>query len=337
MITLQPSWATPQSTTVTSFSKDSVSYRTIPINQPVVEGKRQSVYPQTQKTLDVFNDIDMPMTIQNFKNVDKAVNKKGKGKEIIETLDQPLASTSSAPLAACISSPVDKPLIWCTDEEMFDIPPPKTIEEATIIEDPYNFDESDDNDGSGPRQIGSNKYIHGWGDTLDEDIAEAAGFDSGYVNERQLTSISSPNIYSHTKKSAFLAENITEQDLRSICNSLNKYDVHASSCEKCKGQINKDDCQWIMDSGASKHFTPVLSDFADFQPYNGPKLTTASVKAPLQIKGEGTVFLTHTVTNKSGTKKEKITRFFLVYNIPGMILRLMSLEELLINGCEVQC
>src|SRR5260221_14790104 len=147
MIKLQPSQATPQSTTVASFSKDLVSYCTVPLNQPVVEGKQQSVYPQTQKTLDVFNDIDMPMIIQNFKNVDKAVNKKGKSKEIVETLEQPLASTSSAPLAARISSPVNKPLIWCTNEEMFNIPPPKTIEEAMIVEDPYNFNESDDDDG----------------------------------------------------------------------------------------------------------------------------------------------------------------------------------------------
>ncbi len=210
---LQPSQATLQSTMVVSFSKDSVSYCTVPINQPVVEGKRQSVYPQTQKTLDVFKDVDMPMTVQNFKNVDKAVNKKGKGKEIVKMLEQPLASTSSASLATRISSPVDKPLIWCTNEEMFNIPPPKTIEEAMIVEDPYNFDESEDDDSSGLRQIDPNKYIHSWGDTLDNDIAEAAGFDSGYKNERQVTSISSPNIYSHTKKSTFLAGNITEQDL----------------------------------------------------------------------------------------------------------------------------
>src|SRR5258705_1413306 len=194
-----------------------------------------------QKTLDVFQDINMPMTIQNFKNVDKAVNKKGKSKEIVETLEQPLASTSSAPLAVCISSPVDESLIWCTNEEMFNIPPPKTIEEATIIEDPYNFNELDEDNGTGSKQIGF--YSYGWGDTLDNNIAEAAGFDSGYINERQVTSISSPSVYSHMKKSTFLARNITEQDLRSICNLLNKYDVHPSSCEKCKGQINKDNCQ----------------------------------------------------------------------------------------------
>src|SRR5258707_9603845 len=91
-----------------------------------------------------------------------------------------------------------------------------------------------------------------------------------------------------------------------------------------------------MDSGASKQFTPVLSDFADFQPYDGLKLTTAAVKAPLQIKGEGTVFLTHTVMNKSGTKREVITCFSPVYHVPGMSIRLMSLGELLLNGCVVR-
>jgi len=92
----------------------------------------------------------------------------------------------------------------------------------------------------------------------------------------------------------------------------------------------------IMDSGASKHFTPVLSDFADFTPYNGPKLQTAAVKAPLQIKGEGTVFLTHNVTSKSGITREVVTCFFPVYHVPGMSIRLMSFGELLLNSCEVR-
>jgi len=308
---LQPSQVTSQLTTVTSFSKNSVSYRTVPINQPVVKGKCKSIFPQVQRTPDIFKDLDEPMTVQNFKNIDKAVNKKRKAKEInMESPEQPLTSTSSAPLVTRISSPVEEPLIWCTDEEMFNVAPPKMVKDATIIkEDPYHFNESDDSDGC-PAQVGSSKY--GWGDMSDDDIAEAASFDSSYINERQVTSNSSPNTFSLTKKSIFLAGNVTEQDLHSICNSLNKYSVHASSCEKCKGhEHNKDECQWIMDSGASKHFTLVLSNFADFTPYNGPKLQTAAVKALLQIKGEGTVFLTHKVTSKSGIIREVVTRFFL--------------------------
>jgi transposase InsO family protein len=335
MIALQPSRVTPQSTTVASFSKDSVTYRAVPINQPVVTGKRTSAFPESQRTLDAFKDVDMPMTVQNFKNVDKAVNNKGKGKEVVKPLEQSLASTSSAPLSHRLSSPTNEPLIWCTDEEMYDVAPPKTVEDATIMEeDPYNFDESDeDHDGTCPKQIGS----YGWGDTLDADIAEAAGFDTGFMNERQVTSALSLNINSLMQQSAFSAGVVTEQDLHTICSSINKYSVHAANCAKCKGNKNdKDNCQWIMDSGASKHFTPVLSDFADFTPYDGPKLQTAAVKAPLQIKGEGTVFLTHKVTSKSGSTKEIVTRFYPVYHVPGMSVRLMSFGELLQNGCEVR-
>jgi len=42
------------------------------------------------------------------------------------------------------------------------------------------------------------------------------------------------------------------------------------------------------------------------------------------------------VTNKSGITREVVTRFFPVYHVPGMSVRLMSFGELLLNGCEVQ-
>ena len=157
MIALQPSRVTPQSnTTVASFSKDKISYHTVPLDRPIVKGNRKSVFRQTQKTLDVFKNIDSPMTVQNFKNVDLVVNRKGKGKEIVkESPEQPLASSSSASLAQRISSPADETLIWNTDDEMLaDLAPPtpKMVEEPmTIEEDPYNFDESDvDEDGMCP-------------------------------------------------------------------------------------------------------------------------------------------------------------------------------------------
>jgi transposase InsO family protein len=249
------------------------------------------------------------------------------------TPEQSLATNPSIPLTARITSP-DPILSWITDEELYDEPLPKTIEDIAMPEDPYHFDESDEDEGNG-----KSYYVGdlGWGDTVDNDIAEAAGFDSGFVNERQVFLDSNQNIYSHTEKSAFLAGNATEQELFIISNSLNKYNVHASSCEKCKeNKMSNEDCHWIMDSGASRHFTPMLSDFADFSPYDGPILSTAAKSTPLQIKGEGTVFLSHLVKNKKGYKKEVITRFHPVYHVPGMSIRLMSLGELLLNGCDVQ-
>ena len=152
------------------------------------------------------------------------------------------------------------------------------------------------------------------------------------MDERQVFLPSNNIIHSHNEKSAFLAGNTAEQELLSISDSLNKYYVHASSCEKCKeNKHKKGDCHWIMDSGASRHFTPTLSDFADFRPYDGPILSTAAKSTPLQIKGEVTVFLSHLVKDKNGSK----TCFHPVYHVPGMSIRLMSLGELLLNGCNV--
>jgi hypothetical protein len=335
MIALSPSRITPQTTTVVSFGKDKVTYNAVPINQPITIGKRKSVYAQQQKTLDAFANIDTPMTAQNFKNVDKVVNKKGKDKEVVESPEQSLASTSNVPLLTRLSN--SEELIWCTDEEMDTDAMPKEAAEAVpmVQDDPYyNFGESDsDEEGVAPRTVEG--YLGGWGDRLDDEIAEAAGFDSGFINEGRVPSTVTSNINSRTKQSAFLAGNITEEDLHKLSRSLNKFTVHASSCEKCKGH-SPDKCQWIMDSGASKHFTPMLSDFADFLPYNGPILQTAAAKAPLQVKGEGTIFLSHIVTDKSGKTKAVITRFYPVYHVPGMSVRLMSFGELLQNGCEVQ-
>ena len=65
-----------------------------------------------------------------------------------------------------------------------------------------------------------------------------------------------------------------------------------------------------MDSGASKHFTHELSDFAEYKLFDGPVLTTTVKKAPLQIKGEGTLFLTHEVSRPNRQKHRVITHLY---------------------------
>ena len=104
-------------------------------------------------------------------------------------------------------------------------------------------------------------------------------------------------------------------------------------CEKKSKPIRPSDLvDWIMDSGASKHFTHELSDFAEYRPVNGPMLTTAAKNAPLQVKGEGTVSLTHTVFTSEGKEIVRTTRLSLVYYVPGMSTRLMSMGEILNQG-----
>jgi hypothetical protein len=79
-----------------------------------------------------------------------------------------------------------------------------------------------------------------------------------------------------------------------------------------------------------------LSDFAEYHPFNGPMLNTANKDAPLQVKGDGTVFLTHSVKLFNGSRCRVITCLHPVYHVPGMEVRLMSMRELLLNGNKLQ-
>ena len=88
MIALPQSRSGPFSTTIASFSKDKISYRTVPVDQPVSQGNGKSVFPQTQKTRDTLAAMNVPLTIQTFKNVDAALKNK-------ESLDQSKVASSS--------------------------------------------------------------------------------------------------------------------------------------------------------------------------------------------------------------------------------------------------
>jgi len=60
-------------------------------------------------------------------------------------------------------------------------------------------------------------------------------------------------------------------------------------CSKCE-EKTKDG--WILDSGASVHFTMHKQDFIDFEEIrDSPIVRTASAKNPLRIKGKGTIIL----------------------------------------------
>jgi GAG-pre-integrase domain len=105
-----------------------------------------------------------------------------------------------------------------------------------------------------------------------------------------------------------------------------------SDCPECNGRPAKKSAKslWILDSGASKHFTFALSDFLEYTVLKHPiKVTTAA--NPIFIIGEGTVLLEHYVLNK-GIKQPCITRLYPVYYLPNITSRLLSLGDFLQQG-----
>ena|SRR6266545_1461651 len=63
---------------------------------------------------------------------------------------------------------------------------------------------------------------------------------------------------------------MVDVDLDSLQSTINCFNKHFANCSKCeKGEIqleNNDFCQWILDSGASQHFTNTLSNFSEYTP-----------------------------------------------------------------------
>jgi hypothetical protein len=77
--------------------------------------------------------------------------------------------------------------------------------------------------------------------------------------------------------------------------------------------------EWILDSGASAHFMPYLSDFTTINKKNFGNVWTAGKNAHLAIKGKGTVLIQHEIhDSRTGTCKMSIMSLEPVFFIPGM-------------------
>ncbi|KAF9526828.1 hypothetical protein CPB83DRAFT_937198, partial [Crepidotus variabilis] len=134
---------------------------------------------------------------------------------------------------------------------------------------------------------------------------------------------------------------------RLSCNIVYKnkfsYLNHFANCGVCKGKKRTNDGDynvlWIMDSGASLHFSGKSTDFADLKLFSKdqrPKANTANGVA--EIQGLGTVFIKHQVTDITARDKmvEIHTRLFPVYYMEGMSSRLLSMGDIINSGSRLK-
>ena len=327
-IAIQPSRAGPSTTTVASFSRDGIAYRKVDIADPVYKTEHAakkakkmftpSIYPEVAKSREMADNLDVPKVPRNLKVLEKVASKNAPTPQI--------ATSSKVTLDQRISTP-DEQLIWATDDE-------ELSRQVEAMNDYLGSDEDPLSDNDVPEAV-----MTGWGDTEDVDmeIANAAGFGTGpqFFKERQVPSYFSSNSDSLVQQPLLAASNVSTVDLENLSTVQNKFFDHCKECERCKRRLSGYQ-DWIMDSGASKHFTAEMSDFTEYTPIkDGPILQTAAKKTPLQIAGEGTIFLSHTVVDSKGRSREQVSRFYPVYYVPGMSGRLLSMGELLVNGYTV--
>jgi transposase InsO family protein len=103
-------------------------------------------------------------------------------------------------------------------------------------------------------------------------------------------------------------------------------------CAKCLDG-NCDTCvDWILDSGASKHFSGDINDFASYQDVDPNKDTHVhAANSVIHIKGKGAVFIKHQVKIQ-GKLESCITRLYPVFYIPKIDYRLLSMGIFLQRG-----
>jgi len=107
-------------------------------------------------------------------------------------------------------------------------------------------------------------------------------------------------------------------------------------CADCKDNSKSNFIEWIVDSGASVHFTDNKADFSNlrfFDEKNQPQAQTTNGAAA--IHSHGTVFVKTWVDNTT-PKMVTISRLSLVFYMPGMGIRLLSMGLLLKGNMQIK-
>jgi len=94
--------------------------------------------------------------------------------------------------------------------------------------------------------------------------------------------------------------------------------------------------EWIVDSGASVHFTDNKADFSDlrfFDEKNRPQAQTANGAAA--IHGHGTVFV-KTWVDSTNPQMVTISHLLPVFYMPGIGIRLLSMGLLLKGNMQIK-
>ncbi len=75
-----------------------------------------------------------------------------------------------------------------------------------------------------------------------------------------------------------------------------EHNKYLSECAKCK-ECTKN--MWLLDSGASAHFTNEISDFIDYTPIaKSDRIPVKTAAHTIYVEGTGTVLLKHYIANK---------------------------------------
>ena len=100
----------------------------------------------------------------------------------------------------------------------------------------------------------------------------------------------------------------------------NKICLHCSHGCDCKTDNTKD---WLIDSGASEHFTYDINNFVDYEELKN-HLSVRTANSTAEVRGRGTVILVLTTGD--------IIRISPVYHVPTLTCQLLAMGKFLQSG-----
>ena len=107
-----------------------------------------------------------------------------------------------------------------------------------------------------------------------------------------------------------------------------EHEIEFALCAKCKEKRATNAAfgpQWLLDSGASSHFTFDINDFIEYTPLKGNERTAVRTAAhTVYAEGTGAVLITHWENDEEVT-----TRLYPVLHISTLHVRLLSMGEFL--------
>ena len=134
-------------------------------------------------------------------------------------------------------------------------------------------------------------------------VAGLSGTTQRYVRTKETNSC--PDVFTATRK---------------YCSNTKYLVSNTSSLVCCPLSVNEDhfEATWMLDSGASCHFTNNLNNFVEYEENVGPKRVVRTANGSTSITGKGTVIFT--VNNEW-------VRLYPVFYIPDLNDRLLSLSQ----------
>ena len=172
---------------------------------------------------------------------------------------------------------------------------------------------------------------------LDAMVCDAAGlFDDGSVasslsllHKADKRFTPQLGIESSVSKVQSSVQRRVEVNMRSTFNCT--HGLVLAKCAKCqKVRETPGSVRWLLDSGASSHFTHSLDDFIEYEAIKLPIVVRTASK-PIHIKGKGAVLITHNILH-SGHTRQRIMRLYPVFYIPKITGRLLSVGVFLQQG-----